>query len=667
METLIGFSIAGVALLAALLWNYTRIGSIASASVAVAAFVAGMLFFTGGQVPQYLAEPGFTESVVLPGQQQSDLSGDSVSTYSYQGYVLDSQTRESIAGAEVIALRYRNPADEQFVASLGGMSGLQILRMSEALGESQVVRIATDETGFYQFDANRYEQVQIVATAPGYHDQDTRIFLTEGQHRVDIFSSGSNQLAPLPANQSSFVVDEGFRDSSGQAISSDDLLKERAVAGLQCQGFDIGIDDILSIEEIKDFTGVFKTSVLLKSDDCSSIEARTVDYSSRPSDVKSVKTTKGTFTLVDRCVNLIIPAPEGFLKIFKYEDLNGNGQFDEGEPGVPGFHFRVVGQDQDFEVTTGNGGVWISDELPAGDYEVTEIDIPDGWEPTTPTTQNVEVMDGEISTVEFGNKQVPTPSVDIIGEKVWLVGDHEFPPDIAFTFEIIGKGLTTQTKSDGTFRFEDVIVFTPDGPEEVDIRLCEILPDLFWEAVDPKDGCKTITIHIGDGTVDAGKWKNRTLKVPRTPTPTPSVTPTPTSTPTPTPTPTPTQPPQMMFGCPQWVDHGEDFTPGDPSTFTRLGIVTANRPVTWSVTGADILSSTDESLVLEAFEGSYVVIKAKAKQFNSGWITLQCDPWVPVSKEGATPEPSRTPAPTPTPTPPGTDPTPTPQWTPPPP
>lgn len=699
METMLAIIFAGFGLVTLMSLAANKRKALVACSTLVGAMVLWGLVFTGGQqTAQYSAEPGFTESVILPGQQQSEiLNGAAISTYSYQGYVLDRQTQEPIAGTEVIALLYRNPADEQLVASIGGMNGLQIPRMSESLGESQVVRIATDESGFYQFDANRYEQVSLVASAPGHHDQDTRIFLTEGQHQVDIYPSGSNQPAPLPANQASFVVNEGFRNESGQALSSDDLLKERAVAGLQCQGFDISVDDILDIEEIEDFTGVFKTSVLLKSDDCSSIEARTVDYSSRPSDVKSVKTTKGTFTLVDRCVNLIIPAPEGFLKIFKYEDLNGNGQFDDGEPGVPGFHFRVDGEGQSFEITTGNGGVWISDGLPAGDYTVTEINIPDGWEPTTPTEQTVEVEDGEIAEVRFGNKQVPTPSVDIIGEKVWLVGDSEFPPDVAFTFEIIGKGLTTQTNESGEFRFEDVIVFTPDGPEEVEIRICEHLPDLFWEAVDPPDGCKTITVKKSDLLVDAGKWKNRTLKEPRTLTPTPSVTPTPTPSPTPTvtpsptptksptptpsvtptptpsPTPTPTQPPLQIGGCVEWYEHHED-----PSQiFWRQASYFVTQPVAswtvWTSSGQYDLTVSDDTngasgnkrhAKVVAKEGDTVKVWAN---LNSGNTVLVCESKVTESIQGATPEPSRTPAPTPTPTPVGTDPTPSPQWTPPPP
>ena len=112
-----------------------------------------------------------------------------------------------------------------------------------------------------------------------------------------------------------------------------------------------------------------------------------------------------------------------------------------------------------------------------------------------------------------------------------------------------------------------------------------------------------------------------------------------------------------MFDCPLWKAHGEGFVAGDPSTFNRVGVATANRPVTWSVTGADILSSTDTALVLEAFEGDHVVIKAKAKQFDSGWL-VACDQVVPISDPEATPVITRTPAPpaptpaTPLPTPP---------------
>ncbi|HEX7456581.1 MAG TPA: SpaA isopeptide-forming pilin-related protein, partial [Candidatus Nanoarchaeia archaeon] len=213
---------------------------------------------------------------------------------------------------------------------------------------------------------------------------------------------------------------------------------------------------------------------------------------------------------------------EGKIKIFKYEDLDADGRFDAGEPGVPGFKFRIIGEGEDFTVTTGAGGVWISDELSVGDYEVREINIPDGWEPTTPTTQSVEVGCDELTEVKFGNKQIPPPPlVTIFGRKVELVGDSQFPPREPFTFELVGLGLQDVTDAEGNFRFDGLDLFGDNDFAQVEVTICEVLPPSgIWEPVDPSDGCKTFWISRGTTSKDFGIWKNRTVKEPP-PEPTP--------------------------------------------------------------------------------------------------------------------------------------------------
>ncbi len=143
-----------------------------------------------------------------------------------------------------------------------------------------------------------------------------------------------------------------------------------------------------------------------------------------------------------------------------------------------------------------------------------------------------------------------------------------------------------------------------------------------------------------------------------TPTP-PGATPTPTPTPPSTPTPTPTPPPpEPSFLCDGWREHGQ-LLPGD--RFTRVQTIDATRTVTWtskSVTPPSkhlrVIWETSRKLRLEVEEGAYLVVKATDIY---GRVFTACSRWIPVSEEGATPAPTRTPAPVPTP-PPTLDPTP---------
>jgi hypothetical protein len=108
----------------------------------------------------------------------------------------------------------------------------------------------------------------------------------------------------------------------------------------------------------------------------------------------------------------------GCLKICKYEDKNGNGQRDDGEPWLSGWEFTIA-NDSGYSktVTTGDGGstrcgtcdycVTICD-LAAGRYTITETPK-DGWTNTDPTdgsgTKTVTVTCGTTETVKFGNRQ----------------------------------------------------------------------------------------------------------------------------------------------------------------------------------------------------------------------------------------------------------------------
>jgi hypothetical protein len=98
------------------------------------------------------------------------------------------------------------------------------------------------------------------------------------------------------------------------------------------------------------------------------------------------------------------------LVIFKYEDMNGNGVYDNDDEPISGWQFVVSGPA--FEVplvlTTDEDGlimVWID---MAGEYVITE-ESPAGWVHTSPesgmVTLDIESGD-QLSPIEFGNMQL---------------------------------------------------------------------------------------------------------------------------------------------------------------------------------------------------------------------------------------------------------------------
>jgi len=104
----------------------------------------------------------------------------------------------------------------------------------------------------------------------------------------------------------------------------------------------------------------------------------------------------------------------GNLIIYKYNDLNGNGSWDGGEPYLPGWYFDVTGP-QNFpnQMTDGTGKITLSG-IATGDYTITEkTPLPAGWVNTDPPgspplTKPATVTDGATTEIKFGNRPLGT-------------------------------------------------------------------------------------------------------------------------------------------------------------------------------------------------------------------------------------------------------------------
>jgi len=100
----------------------------------------------------------------------------------------------------------------------------------------------------------------------------------------------------------------------------------------------------------------------------------------------------------------------GKLKIKEFNDLNGNGVQDPGEPGLPGWTFTINTPKPTLSGPTNSKGI-VTVDLLAGAYTVTETPQT-GWTQTKPaggSPQGVTVSFGKTANISFGDHQISGP------------------------------------------------------------------------------------------------------------------------------------------------------------------------------------------------------------------------------------------------------------------
>jgi uncharacterized repeat protein (TIGR01451 family) len=98
----------------------------------------------------------------------------------------------------------------------------------------------------------------------------------------------------------------------------------------------------------------------------------------------------------------------GTLQVVKFEDVNGNGSRDAGEPGVPGWTFRLTNpQNNGSVVVTGADGTITVPSVPAGVWTITEVVDP-LWAAITPVSGQVTVPANGVGVFTAGNVR-PAP------------------------------------------------------------------------------------------------------------------------------------------------------------------------------------------------------------------------------------------------------------------
>jgi uncharacterized repeat protein (TIGR01451 family) len=155
----------------------------------------------------------------------------------------------------------------------------------------------------------------------------------------------------------------------------------------------------------------------------------------------------------------------GTLRLVKYEDLNGNGRVDPGEPQVPGWRFRLVNpQGNASEATTGADGSVTVAGVPAGVWRVEEI-LSTGWVAISGGSGSVTVPNGGTGTFVAGNAR-PAP----LSGTVFIDANNNGARDAGeqvrggVTLTLSGTtGLgapvtaTTTSAGDGTYQFPGLL------------------------------------------------------------------------------------------------------------------------------------------------------------------------------------------------------------------
>ncbi len=196
--------------------------------------------------------------------------------------------------------------------------------------------------------------------------------------------------------------------------------------------------------------------------------------------------SEGTETLSENDFgNHQIP-PTGEIAGVKFDDVNGNGVRDPGEPGLPGWQINVYlpGSTTALAtVTTDVDGTYVFENLPAGTYDVCETMMP-GWAQTFPRSArtftgldcagrtggagySVTLAAGQLEFgVDFGNhlpaadiqvrKEVDNPTPNVGDTVTFTVTVTNNGPDPATGVEItdqipLGLQVTGFTPSAGTF------------------------------------------------------------------------------------------------------------------------------------------------------------------------------------------------------------------------
>jgi uncharacterized repeat protein (TIGR01451 family) len=203
----------------------------------------------------------------------------------------------------------------------------------------------------------------------------------------------------------------------------------------------------------------------------------------------------------------------GSISGIKWHDLDGKGDPDDGEPGLPGWTIELENaQGNVITTTTGANGAYTFDNLVAGTYTVTE-ELQDGWRQTYPGrdgSHSVTLDDEDASEIGFGNRGALSISGakwhDLNGDRVW---DGDELGLSGWTIELRNPQgalvASTTTNANGAYSFDNLV--------PGDYTVSEV-QQTGWQQTAPAGGEYLITLpdpQGGDGCATHKDFGNQQL------------------------------------------------------------------------------------------------------------------------------------------------------------
>ena len=215
-------------------------------------------------------------------------------------------------------------------------------------------------------------------------------------------------------------------------------------------------------------------------------------------DVIAIGDTVDVFALASTVQNSIL-IDGGQIGGVKFDDTDGDGIRDPGEPGSPGVAFNLLDTADNVidTVQTDASGQFAFAGLSAGSFTVVEI-VPSGVTPTTATTAGATISStmpsvGDLSFGNFTNVSIGGIKFnDLDGDGVRDAGEPGIG-GVTMNLTIGGTVRQIVTAADGSFAFENV------GPGQATIA--EVVPDGFVPT-SPAGGTMIIATQSGVDVTD---------------------------------------------------------------------------------------------------------------------------------------------------------------------